>query len=24
MAYDNMPGTKFNPETDIHDYTLVQ
>jgi len=24
MAYDNMPGTKFNPDTDIHDYTLVQ
>ena len=24
MAYDNMPGTKFNPDTEIHDYDLVQ
>lgn len=24
MAYDTMPGTKFVPETDIHDYDLVQ
>ncbi|NOX19497.1 MAG: rhodanese-like domain-containing protein [Chlorobi bacterium] len=24
MAYDSMPGTKFVPETDIHDYELVQ
>jgi rhodanese-related sulfurtransferase len=24
MAYDTMPGTKFNPDTDVHDYDLVQ
>lgn len=24
MSYDEMPGTKFNPDTEIHDYTLVQ
>jgi len=24
MAYDNMPGIKFNPETEINDYELVQ
>ena len=24
MAYDEMPGTKFNPETDIHEFDLVQ
>jgi rhodanese-related sulfurtransferase len=24
MAYDNMPGTKFNPDTEIHDYDLVK
>lgn len=24
MSYDEMPGTKFNADTDIHDYDLVQ
>lgn len=24
MSYNDMPGTKFNPDTDIHDYTLAQ
>lgn len=24
MSYDNMPGTKFNPDTEINDYELVQ
>lgn len=24
MAYDNMPGTRFIPETEIHDYELVK
>jgi rhodanese-related sulfurtransferase len=24
MSYDNMPGTKFNATTEIHDYELVQ
>lgn len=23
MSYDDMPGTKFNPDTEIHDYVLV-
>ncbi|MDA3862002.1 MAG: rhodanese-like domain-containing protein, partial [Melioribacteraceae bacterium] len=24
MSYDNMPGTKFNADTEIYDYELVQ
>lgn len=24
MSYDTMPGTKFNPDTDIRDYDLVK
>ena len=24
MAHDTMPGTKFNADTEVHDYTLVQ
>lgn len=24
MSYDEMPGTKFNADTEIHDYELVQ
>jgi len=24
IAYDTMPGVKFNPETDVHDYELVK
>lgn len=24
MSYNDMPGTKFNPDTEIHDYTLVE
>ena len=24
MAWDNMPGTRFVEETEVHDYPLVQ